>query len=148
MWGIEDHKGGWKGFEKADKVHAVFPHLHEDRNLFIVDADPGPGKIWLDKPGVLTWLAEHEDYAWLLDCPYTESKGGWHFYFLCQGEVPPTFPLTAKKMFSAIPDHSIEMFGGTSWSPDGPAKVWVWEENKRKLFNWKDEIVICAQKRG
>ena len=150
LWGIEDHEGNWDGMRSRDSVHAVFPHLHEERNFFIFDADPGPGKIWKDKKGVLEWL-KRDDYAWLLECPYTETKAGYHFYFRCDdddGNLPPRFPLAAKKMFSAITDDSVELFGGTSWSPDGPAKVWVWEENKRTLFNWKDEIVICAQKRG
>ena len=37
LWGIEDHKGSWKGFVEADKVHAVFPHLHPRSELLILD---------------------------------------------------------------------------------------------------------------
>ena len=37
LWGIEDHKGSWKGFASGDKVHAVFPHLHPRSELLILD---------------------------------------------------------------------------------------------------------------
>jgi len=145
LWGIEDHKGTWKGFKSEHKVHAVFPHLHPNRNLFILDADPGPRKIWESKQGVLEWLAANEDYKWLLDCPYTETQKGWHFYFFCDGSelgghLPPLFPMKQKKMFSAITDDSAELFGGTSWELGGTAKVWVWETKKRPLLNWKGSI--------
>ena len=138
LWGIEDHKGSWKGFPKEDRVHAVFPHLHANKNLLILDADPGPDKLWKDKADVLDWLAQHEDHSWLLDCPYTETNKGYHFYFFVDG-LPEQFPRKAKKMFKA--GDVGELFGGDSWSPPpGKGKLWVWEENKRVLHNWKDEI--------
>ena len=75
--GIEEHAGNWKGFASEHKVHAVLPHLHNRGTLLILDADPKPGLAWTSKEHVLSWLKEHEQFEWVLDCPFTETKSGF-----------------------------------------------------------------------
>jgi hypothetical protein len=137
LWGIEDHAGNWKGFASEHKVHAVLPHLHNRGTLLILDADPGPGMAWTSKEHVLSWLKEHEQFEWVLDCPYTETKKGWHFYFFCD-TLPPLFPAVQKGMFAGLGDAA-ELFGGNNFVPGGgtgQVNPWVWEAKKRPLFNW------------
>ena len=122
-------------------MHAVLPHLHNRGTLLILDADPKPGLAWTSKKHVLSWLKEHEQFEWVLDCPYTETKKGWHFYFFCD-TLPPLFPAVQKGMFAGLGDAA-ELFGGNNFVPGGgtgQVNRWVWEAKKRPLFNWSGEI--------